>query len=102
MQWKREDENKKQKDMEQTSLMIAYPTGSSIFLSSHCHIPPDRDLHTMASTSGGDDNGDGGGRPQRQRHPSAKARDMEGIDLNRIIESLSKGTYMGACLCVRA
>lgn len=95
-------------------MMIAYPylNVDLSFVS-----PPYPPRQAMASVSGGDgggggggDGGDGGGgRPQRQRRPSAKARDMEGIDLNRIIESLSKGACVHggmharaciSCLCV--
>lgn len=50
----------------------------------------------MSSIDGGDEGGTssidtGGGRAQRQRRPSAKARDMEGIDMDRIIKRLVKG-----------
>ena len=43
----------------------------------------------MDESSNGD--GDGGGRPQRQRRLSAKARDMAGFDVDKIIKLVSKG-----------
>lgn len=37
--------------------------------------------------------GDGGGRPQRQRKASAKAREMGGVDMEKIIKRISKGKF---------
>lgn len=51
-------------------------------------------------SGGGGGDGGGGGRPQRQRRPSAKAREMKGLDFDKIIRKLSKGAWALECRVV--